>query len=215
MPAAAARLQREVPGATLVGGTAVTLLASHRYSYDADHVVTDLKGRYHEVRKHLESLEGWSTNRASRPPVLILGSLDGQAAGVRQLRRSTPLETQEVEHAGHTLRIPTYRELLRIKAFLVLDRNYDRDYVDFLALAETLPDESLQEALAEFEQLYSRMANDRSEAGLLYDLGVALKKAEPKDPLEGQWHHFDAFDPNGKPWDLDRIRQGGATQDTG
>ncbi|MCY3660179.1 MAG: hypothetical protein OXG36_14325 [Caldilineaceae bacterium] len=55
--ASAARLQREV----LVGGTAVALLARHRYSTDADHVVTDLTDRYDQVRRHLESLEGWAT----------------------------------------------------------------------------------------------------------------------------------------------------------
>ena len=59
--ASAARLQREVPGAVLVGGTAVALLAGHRYSHDADHVVTDLTDRYDQVRRHLESLEGWAT----------------------------------------------------------------------------------------------------------------------------------------------------------
>lgn len=48
--ASAARQQREVLGA---------LLAGHRYSTDAD-----------QVRRHLESLEGWDTTReASRPPV--------------------------------------------------------------------------------------------------------------------------------------------------
>lgn len=92
----AARLQREVRGAVLVGGTAVALQVGHRYSTDADHVVADLTSRYAQVRQHLESLEGWTTARASQAPVVILGSLDGQAAGVRQLRRTVRLETQTI-----------------------------------------------------------------------------------------------------------------------
>ena len=208
----AARLQRAVPGAVLVGGTAVALLANHRYSTDADHVVADLKERYDQVRGHLENLEGWSTARASRPPVLILGSLDGQAAGVRQLRRPVPLETQVIDYTGHSLRIPTRHELLRIKAFLVLERNYDRDYVDFLALAGPLPDGIFEAALSPLEQLYGRLGNGASDAGLLFDLGTALKQAEPKDPLKGRSHRFDAMSPNDRPWDLERIRQEGRVQ---
>ncbi len=212
--ASAARLQRAVPGAVLVGGTAVALLAAHRYSTDADHVVADLKDRYDQVRRHLESLEGWSTARATRPPVLILGSLDGQAAGVRQLKRPVPLETQVVRYAGLALRIPTYHELLRIKAYLILDRNYDRDYVDFLALAGPLSRASFQAALSPFEQMYGGMVNGEglSDAGLLFALGTALKKAEPKDPLKGHAHHFDAMAPDRRPWDLERIRQEGRVQ---
>ena len=103
----AARLQREVPGAVLVGGTAVALLARHRYSSDADHVVTDLKARYGQVLRPPESLEGWSTARTSRPPVTILGSLDGQLASMRQLRRPAPLETQVVEYAHPAHPLPT------------------------------------------------------------------------------------------------------------
>jgi len=115
----AARLQREVPGSVLVGGTAVALLAGHRYSTDADHVVTDLKDRYDQAHRHQESLEGWSTAHTSRLPITILGSLDGQLAGVRQLKRPVPLETQVVEYAGHALHIPTYGELLRIRSQMV------------------------------------------------------------------------------------------------
>lgn len=212
--ASAARLQREVPGAVLVGGAAVALLAGHRYSTDADHVVTDLKDRYHMVRRHLESLEGWSTSRASRPPVLILGSLDGKAAGVRQLKRPVPLETQVVHYAGQILRIPTYHELLRIKAYLVLARNYTRDYVDFLVLASALEPEGLEESLATLDHLYGGMLADEdvSGNGMLFDLGMALKQATPKGTHNRDWAYFDAMEPDRRPWDLERIRHEGQAQ---
>ena len=52
---AAARLQTLVPGAVLVGGTAVAVYASHRQSRDADHVVTDLRSRFDAILADLES----------------------------------------------------------------------------------------------------------------------------------------------------------------
>jgi hypothetical protein len=42
---AACRLQRILPDAVLVGGTSASLYANHRFSRDADHVLTDLRGR--------------------------------------------------------------------------------------------------------------------------------------------------------------------------
>ena len=64
------------------------------------------------------------------------------------------------------------------------------------------------------EQLYGGLARrgETSGAGLLYDLDAALKKGEPKDPLEGLWHRFDAMEPGGRPWDLERVRQEGRVQ---
>lgn len=45
----AARLQRILPGAVLVGGTASAIHAAHRFSRDADHVLTDLRSRFDDV----------------------------------------------------------------------------------------------------------------------------------------------------------------------
>ena len=131
---AAAHPQVVLPGATLVGGTAAALYAAHRISYDADHVLPDLRDRFDEVLAQLESVAGWRTARVKRP-VLILGSLDGVETGVRQLIRDQPLETVEVNVGGVRLLVPTESELLRIKAVLILKRNATRDYLDFVALA--------------------------------------------------------------------------------
>ena len=46
---AAGRLQRILPGAVLVGGTASAMHAKHRFSNDADHVLTDLRSRFDQV----------------------------------------------------------------------------------------------------------------------------------------------------------------------
>ncbi|MBI4580055.1 MAG: hypothetical protein HY718_10160, partial [Planctomycetes bacterium] len=134
---AAAHLQQIVPGATLVGGTAAAIFARHRMSYDADHVLPDLRSRFDEVLAQLESVAGWRTARVKRP-VLILGNLDGIETGVRQLTRDQPLQTQEVSVGDVRLRVPTEAEMLRIKSVLILKRNATRDYLDFAALAERL-----------------------------------------------------------------------------
>ena len=81
---AAARLQRILPDAVLVGSTASAIHAHHRFSRDADHVLTDLRVRFDAVLDQLESVAGWKTARVQRP-VQILGSLDGIETGVRQL----------------------------------------------------------------------------------------------------------------------------------
>ena len=131
----AARLQRILPDAVLVGGTAAAVHVGHRFSSDADHVLTDLRARFDEVLATIESVAGWQTARVQRP-VLILGSLDGIETGVRQLIRAEPLETMVVEHEGATITLPTEAEVLRIKGVLILRRNATRDYLDFVALAE-------------------------------------------------------------------------------
>jgi len=46
---AAAHLQRIIPDAVLVGGTASALYAGHRLSVDADHVIKDLRSRFDAV----------------------------------------------------------------------------------------------------------------------------------------------------------------------
>lgn len=44
----AARLQRILPDAVLVGGTAAAIHVGHRFSRDADHILTDLRDRFDE-----------------------------------------------------------------------------------------------------------------------------------------------------------------------
>jgi hypothetical protein len=135
--AAAAHLQRTFPDAVLVGGTAASIHAGHRISFDDDHVLTDLRERFDQVLEALEEDDAWGTARV-RAPVLILGRLDGIETGVRQLVRSRPLEVQRVRVRRHEVTVPTLPEMARIKAWLVLRRNATRDYLDTVALAERL-----------------------------------------------------------------------------
>ena len=141
----AARLQKIIPGAVLVGGTAAATYAHHRISVDHDHVLTDLRERFDAILSDLESVAGWQTARVRRP-VLILGSLDGIETGVRQLIRTEPLETTEIETEGVKLTVPTKEEMFRIKAVLALKRNATRDYLDLAAMSGMLGDDGIRNA---------------------------------------------------------------------
>lgn len=173
---AAARLQRILPEAVLVGGTASAVHAAHRFSSDADHVLTDLKPRFDAVLAELESVAGWKTARINRP-VQILGSLDGIETGVRQLIRAAPLETTVIEHKGERLTVPTEGEILRIKSILILTRNATRDYLDFVALAAHIGDDRVAAELVSFDVLYPQENGESA----LQQLQVQLANAMPFD----------------------------------
>lgn len=194
----AARLQRILPDAVLVGGTASAIHAEHRFSRDADHVLTDLRHRFDEVLAELESVAGWKTARVQRP-VQILGSLDGIETGVRQLVRDEPLETTVVNYHGEPITVPTEREILRIKGVLILKRNATRDYLDFVALADHMGDEGVAQALRSFDRLYPQ---DNGESPL-QQLQVQLANPLPYDleetelseykSLHSRWHDWKAI----------------------
>lgn len=172
----AARLQRIVPSAVLVGGTAAALHARHRFSRDADHVLTDLQERFDGILADLEQAAGWKTARIRRP-VMILGSLDGIETGVRQLIRDQPLETMQVECKGQCVTVPTLAEILRIKAVLILKRNATRDYLDFVALADTMEADAVVVALKNFDELYPQPNGESA----LQQLQTQLAKPLPYD----------------------------------
>jgi hypothetical protein len=153
------RLQTVLPDAVVVGGTASALYAGHLFSFDHDHVLPDLRERFDAVLAELESVSGWETARVRRP-VVILGSLDGVETGVRQLRRSRPLETTTMRVGGHDIIVPTLPEVLRIKAFLCLERNATRDYLDLAALASKMGVARAAEALWCMDELYPQRNGD-------------------------------------------------------
>ncbi|MFY9342184.1 MAG: hypothetical protein WAT39_06835 [Planctomycetota bacterium] len=170
--AAERHLQQLLPGAVLVGGTAAALHARHRTSQDGDHVLVDLRDRFDEVLAALEAAAGWVTARVERP-VLVLGSLDGVLTGIRQLRRTRPLDTEVV--AG--LRVPTLAEMARIKGWLLATRYTLRDYLDTVVLCERLGDDALRAALREFDAIY-RQPNGASP---LAEVVERLAEATPGD----------------------------------
>jgi len=173
--AAERHLQAPVPGAVLVGGTAAALHAGHRRSLDGDHVLDDLRPRFEEVLATLEAAAGWQTGRFQKP-VAILGRLDGVMTGIRQLRRTRPLETEVVSG----LRVPTLAEMARVKAWLLATRHTVRDYLDTVVLFERLGDTAAREAFVSFDELY------RQETGAspLAEVVQRLAAAAPSDVPE-------------------------------
>jgi len=197
----AAHLQRLVPGAVLVGGSAAILYADHRESADHDHVLTDLADRFEIVLDAIEKDEGWATNRVT-PGKVILGNLDGIEAGVRQMIRKTPLEVTEIAlPSGDKLTVPTAEETLRIKAFLVVRRNQTRDYLDLAALAEHLGVDRAAEVLARIDDYYADQYGEGD--GVASQLVRQLSDPRPADPsvidqlssyrrLRRRWSDWDA-----------------------
>ena len=192
---AGARFHRLFPEAVMVDGTAAAVYAAHRMSSDADHILTDLRDRFDEVLKNLESVSGWTTARVKRP-VLILGSLDGIETGVRQITRAEPLESQEISLGNETIMVPTENEILRIKAVLILKRNATRDYLDFAALADHMGYIKTAEALARFDELYPQP----NGASAIQQIMVQLGDPKPYDldipalknykNLDKKWHDW-------------------------
>lgn len=175
----AAHLQRLVPGAVLVGGTAAILYADHRESRDHDHVLADLAERFEMVLDAVENDDGWATNRIA-PGKVILGNLDGIEAGVRQMIRKEPLEVAKVTlPSGAELTVPTIEETLRIKAFLIVRRNQTRDYLDLAALSEHLGVERAAAVLAEIGKYYGDQ--DAAGEGVASQLVRQLADPHPAD----------------------------------
>jgi hypothetical protein len=195
----AAHLQRLVPGAVLVGGSAAIFYANHRES--RDHVLPDLADRFEMVLEAVEEDDGWATNRVT-PGKVILGNLDGVEAGVRQMIRKAPLEVTKVElPSGAEVAIPTLEETLRIKAFLIVRRNQTRDYLDVAALASALGVDRAAEVLSQINEYYADQANngDGVASQLVRQLGDPLPADSQVIPqlssyrrLRQEWKDWDA-----------------------
>lgn len=190
-----------MPDAILVGGSAAALYAGHRESFHHDQVLVDLDQRYQQVLEAVEASDGWATSvRASRPPMTILGSLDGVPAGLRNLRRLLPLETMRVEVApGEFVTAPTPAEALRVKAYLVVQRNQVRDYLDVAALSVHIGRDASLSILSGLDDYY----DDRSTqyGSVLTSLVLNLADPQPRDSdvinelpayrgLVPQWHRW-------------------------
>src|SRR5688572_954140 len=199
--AAERHLQAVVPKAVLIGGTAAALHLGHRTSLDGDHVLEDLRDRFDEVLTTLEVVAGWQTERVRRP-VLILSQMDGMLTGIRQLRRTRPLDTEIV--AG--LRVPTLAEMARIKAWLLATRHTVRDYLDLVVLFERLGEEGVTTAMRRFDDIYRQ----KSGASPLAEVSERLAAAVPSDTpridlkryraLKAPWNDWQYLVERGRHW---------------
>ena len=107
-------------------------------------------------------------------------------------------ETMALDYHGQRLTVPTEDEILRIKGVLILKRNATRDYLDFVALADHMGEESVAHALQSFDKLYQQ---DNGES-TLQQLQVQLANAVPYDledtelfeykNLAPRWHDWNA-----------------------
>lgn len=176
---AASNLQGLIPDTVLIGGSAVAVHVQHRYSFDADHVLSDLKQNYKEVLDFLESRDDWKTARLN-PPKLIPGNFQGVETGIRQLRRNLPLDTETVNICGKKLTVPTIPEMIRTKAWMIVCRNAARDYIDFTALVEYSGMESTLSALDNFDTYYSDLIR-KDEASPIIQLIRQLAEPIPCD----------------------------------
>lgn len=133
-----------------------------------------------------------------------MGSLGGVEAGLRQLRRTRPLELTELDVPGAgRLRIPTDAEMLRIKAYLIIQRNQVRDYLDVVALADLLG-AGAAGVLAAIDSYYQ----DRSAGGdsVLTALVQRLSEPNPRDhEVTGELASYKRLDPRWHSWSMVRA----------
>ena len=172
----------------LVGGSAAALWASHRSSYDHDHVLADLDARFDAVLEAIEATDGWVTNQVT-PGKIILEELGDIESGVRQLIRSRPLEVTEVSlPSGQTLRVPTPDETLRIKGYLIVRRNQVRDYLDVAALSERYGIPHAGAVLGHIDAFYSDQRGPELQ-GVATQLARQLADPRPRDARTIQQLH--------------------------
>lgn len=176
---AAANFQELLTGSVMIGGSAVALHLKHRYSFDADHILSDLKENYEKVLDFLEGRDDWETARIN-PPKLILGNFQGVETGVRQLRRNRLLETERIHIKGKPLTIPTLPEMIRTKGWMIISRNATRDYIDFAALAKHMGIKEATEVLSDFNGFYSDLIRG-SQASPIVQLIRQLAEPKPGD----------------------------------
>ncbi len=194
----AAILQAKVPSAVLVGGTAAALHAGHRISFDHDHVLKDLATHYDKANAALESIAGWRTRRRIRGK-LVLGEIDGIDAGLRDQRRSAPLETTSIMvPGGRALKVPTIEEMLRIKTFLVVERNATRDYLDVAALSHHLGRNKSARAIERMPELYAEFVGEAGD--ILVSIVVKLGAPDPYDLTDVDLTEYKGIIPPWNAW---------------
>ena len=116
------------------------------------------------------------------------------------MRRTRPLETVEIDVGGDAVVVaPTEAEALRVKAFLVVQRNVVRDFLDVVALADHIGEDAAIDVLADIDAYYVDRSNE--PASVLTSLVIALADPAPRDTdvidefprykrLDPRWHRW-------------------------
>lgn len=196
---AAANFQGLFPGSIMIGGSAAAIHLKHRYSFDADHILTDLKENYEEVLDFLEGRDDWETARI-HPPKLILGRFQGVETGIRQLRRDLPLETETLEIQGKKITLPTIPEMIRTKAWMIISRNAVRDHIDFVALSKHMGMETTANVFKDFNSYYSDLIRGQ-KASPIVQLVKQLAEPKPGDLDETDLSQYKGIQPPYDSWD--------------
>ena len=159
----AAILQAKVPSAVLVGGTAAAL---HARSPRLLRSRSCPEGPGHTLRKsdcRPRSIPGWRTKRRIRGK-LVLGEVEGIDAGLRNQRRSAPLETTSIKLPGGRIpRYPRSRKCFGSRPSWVVERNATRDYLDVAALSHHLGTGKSVRAIEGMRQLYAEFAGEAGD----------------------------------------------------
>jgi hypothetical protein len=95
------------------------------------------------------------------------------------LAHAAALQAKIPSVGGGRIRLPTVGETLRIKTFLMVDRNATRDYLDVAALSVSLGLRKSAMALERMNEIYSEFAGERGDM-----LTSALVKLAAPDPYD-------------------------------
>jgi hypothetical protein len=116
------------------------------------------------------------------------------------MRRIRPLETVEVAvSTGAVVVAPTEAEALRVKAYLVVQRNVVRDFIDVVAVAGHIGEEVAVGVLSDIDDYYADRSGEPSS--VLTSLVIALADPSPRDTdvigelprykgLDLRWHRW-------------------------
>ncbi len=192
---AGVKAQSLIQDGVVVGGTAAALYAGHRVSFDTDHLLMHLRGRFEDVLEILSESPEWKTARTKRP-VLILGSLDDVEVGFRQSIRTLPIETLTVATRYGPLVIPTLDEMIGMKAFLAYRRNATRDFLDFAALSGCAGEEEVVASLLKSDVRYG----ESQTASVALEIAKTLAKPEPYDLGDASLSRYKALAPEWRDW---------------
>lgn len=96
------------------------------------------------------------------------------------------------------MKIPTIEEMLRIKAFLIVERNATRDYLDVAALSHHLGNSRSVAAIEPMRNLYAEFAGEAGD--ILISVLVKLADPDPYDLTDVDLREYKGIIPPWNDW---------------